>query len=72
MSPDTDFLSNVLPALSEEGKYCVAGIHNNGRIDHVFVDDIESVSAEAQKFVDQKINAFFGLAKYVEDKEEGG
>ena len=72
MSPDTDFLSNVLPALSEEGKYCVAGIHNNGRIDHVFVDDIESVNVEAQKFVDQKINAFFGLATYVEDKEEGG
>jgi hypothetical protein len=68
MSPDTDFLTAVLP---DHGTYCVTGIDNEGTTQNVFVDDIESIEVEARKFVDQKVNAFFALATYDKD-EQGG
>ena len=67
MSPDTDFLTAVLP---NQGTYCVTGIDSEGTTQNIFVDDIESMRTEAQKFVDNKINAFFALATY--DKDEHG
>ena len=68
MITDTDFLSAVLP---QEGTYCVTGIDNNGTVQNVFVNDIQSIQEQGQKLVAEKTNAFFALASYKED-EQGG
>ena len=64
MTTDTDFLRAVLP---DDGKYCVTAI-KNGNAKNIFVDDIDSIHAEAQKLVDDKANAFYAMATYSEDE----
>ena len=68
MITDNEFLSAVLPT---EGTYCVAGISNDGVVNHRFVDSISSVNEEAQKFANDKLNAFFAMATYHEDAGGG-
>lgn len=65
MTTDTDFLRAVLP---DQGKYCVTGITKDGVAQNIFVDDIDSIHTEAQKLVDNKVNAFYAMATYREDE----
>lgn len=64
MTTDTDFLRAVLP---DQGTYCVTGI-KDGVAQNIFVDDIDSIHAEAQKLVDNKVNAFYAMATYQKDE----
>jgi hypothetical protein len=54
-----DLLDTVLPP---EGRYCVMGIGKYA--DQYFVDTREEVDKLAQEFVRNRVNAFFGCAKF--------
>lgn len=58
---NVDLLSTVQPA---DGWFAVLGIKGPRDVRQVFVATREEVDAQAAKFVSQKRNVFFGVAKY--------
>ena len=66
-----DFLSLVLPSLAEGESYCTVGIKDDGENKDVrqrFVSSIDEISQHADEFVASGYNAFYGMAKYGEEK----
>ena len=66
-----DFLALVLPPLAEGESYCTVGIKEDGENKDVrqrFVSSIDEISLHADEFVTTKYNAFYGMAKYGEEK----
>jgi len=66
-----DFLSLVLPPLGEGESYCTVGIKEDGENKDVrqrFVGSVDEISQHADEFVTSQYNAFYGMAKYGEEK----
>lgn len=56
-----EFLERIWP---DRGLYCIVGIHDGGRLQHIYSDSIEQAAVDAQGLLDDYVDVYFAVSTY--------